>query len=80
MTNIETKENLPNIEGKLNKLSNNLVSVNEERLVDICKYIPEKELNNQCLNLNGIFTQELWKKWVDFNLALKKLKSPIGVS
>ena len=56
MANIEKNEQLPlNIEGKLNKLSDNLTSVNEERLVDICKNIPENDLNNQCKNLNKIF-------------------------
>ncbi len=81
MANIEKNEQLPlNIEGKLNKLSDNLTSVNEERLVDICKNIPENDLNNQCKNLNKIFWEELKNKWIDFTVVLNKLERPIGVN
>ena len=79
MANIEKNEQLPlNIEGKLNKLSDNLT--NEERLVDICKNIPENDLNNQCKNLNKIFWEELKNKWIDFTVVLNKLERPIGVN
>lgn len=77
MSNIEKLQTLPNIEGKLNKLSDNLNSVNEERLVDICKNTPEKDLNLQCKSLNNIFSEELSNKWIDFNIALNNLKNPI---
>ena len=81
MANIEKNEQLPlNIEGKLNKLSDNLTSVNEERLVDICKNIPENDLNNQCKNLNKIFWEGLKNKWIDFIVVLNKLERPIGVN
>ena len=81
MANIEKNEQLPlNIEGKLNKLSDNLTSVNEERLVDICKNIPENDLNNLCKNLNKIFWEELKNKWIDFTVVLNKLERPIGVN
>ena len=81
MANIEKNEQLPlNIEGKLNKLSDNLTSVNEKRLVDICKNIPENDLNNQCKNLNKIFWEELKNKWIDFTVVLNKLERPIGVN
>ena len=81
MTNIEKNDQLPlNIEGKLNKLSDNLTSVNEERLVDICKNIPENDLNNQCKNLNKIFWEEFKNKWIDFSSVLIKLEKPLGVS
>ena len=81
MTYIEKKEELPlNIEGKLNKLSDNLTSVNEERLVDICKNISENDLNIQCKNLNKIFWEEFKNKWIDFSSVLSKLEKPLGVS
>ncbi len=81
MNNIEKNDNLqPNIDWKLNNLSENLNSVNEERLIDICKNIPNEELNKECKNLNNIFTQELEKKGFNFKWAITKLEKPIGVS
>lgn len=81
MNNIEKNDKIkPNIEWKLNSLSENLNSVNEERLIDICKNIPTEELDKECKNLNNIFTQELEKKGLNFKWAIIKLEKPIGVS
>lgn len=81
MTNIEKNDNLQlNIEWKLSNLSDKLPSINEERLADICKNIPKEDLNKQCINLNNIFTQELWKIGLNFYSALNKKENPKGVS
>lgn len=81
MNNIEkTLDKLPNIDNKLNKLSYELPSVNEERLADLCKNVPKEDLELWCKNLNDIFSQELFEKWLNFKWALSKLKKPLGVA
>ncbi len=79
MKDIEQLNVLPNIDNKLDKLSENL-PFQEERLIDICKKANDSELNSQCKNLNNIFTSELEKKWIIFTGALGKLENPIWIN
>lgn len=65
---IETQKNFENLDFNLNSIwefSNNILNL-ENILIQENKEQTEK----CCKNLNNIFSEELAKKWFDFNLAL----------
>jgi len=80
MINIENKIDNPskNIESKLSKLSQELPSIQEERLIDFCSKSPEKQdLDKICTVLNKEYESLLWEQWFNFKQAFSKIKSPV---
>ncbi|MDD2908033.1 MAG: hypothetical protein PHH98_05330 [Candidatus Gracilibacteria bacterium] len=83
MNNIENLKNLDssmNIDSRLNNLGENLNSINELKIINICEKADKNDISKQCFSLNNIFGEELSKKGINFKQALNKLENPIGIS